>query len=330
LSAGNVRVRVHSILSDAAAYRVHAEKVMERLSDAARAAGRTLIVSESRSGELPQDLLDADVVVGFRIPTDRIDEFTKLRWIQLSSAGTDHLLPLNWLPRGVALTNSSGIHEDLAAEYAVCALLMLNFAMPRYFNAQRDHRWKQIIDTGSIRGKTVVLVGVGAIGGAIARSAAQLGMRVIGIRASGKPHRYVDKMFRPADLRAVMRSADFVVVTAPLTPETRHLVDKEALEALRPGAGLVCISRASVVDYTALADLLSAGRLRGAIVDVTNPEPLPADSPLWEVQNLFITPHISSDVPEYSERVIGVLEKNFQRFLAGRPLLNRVDRRLGY
>jgi glyoxylate/hydroxypyruvate reductase A len=331
LNAGlNGRLRIHAIRSDVAAYRLDPTKVQERLDDAARAAGRTLVVTESRPGEMTPDLREAEIVVGFRIPHERIRELRNLRWIQLSSAGADHLLPLDWLPRGVVLTNASGIHVDLAAEYAVCALLMLNFAMPRSFQAQRERRWQQIIDTTPIRGKTAVIVGVGAIGGAVARSAAKLGMRVLGIRASGRPHRYVDEMFRPADTRSVMSRADFLIVTAPLTAATTHLIDRAALESLRKGAGVICMSRAGLVDYAALSDLLAAGRLRGAVVDVCVPEPLPPDAPLWDVPNLLITPHISSDVPQYADRVLGLLEDNFRRFLAGRRLRNRVDPHRGY
>ena len=137
-------------------------------------------------------------------------------------------------------------------------------------------------------------------------------------------------MYRPSALLGLLPKADFVVVTAPLTPATRHLIGGKELDRLRPGAGLVNMSRADLVDYEALAARLEAGTLGGAVIDVARPEPLPPDSPLWRTPNLLITPHISSDPLDYVERMARIVVDNARRLVAGRPLQNRVDPARGY
>lgn len=284
-------------------------------------------------GQDPRDVPDAmrraHVVVGFELPVHRIAELADLRWIHLVSAGVDHLLPLDWLRPGVALTNSSGVHAELAGQYGVAALLALNLRLPVHATHQRRGCWEQVFNS-PIGGKTVVVVGLGAIGGSVAQHARGLGLRVLGVRRSGRRHPQAHAVFRPGALPELLPRADFVVVTAPLTPESRHLLGAKELDLLPRHAGVVNMSRADLVDYGALAAKLEAGELGGAIVDVCNPEPLPSDSPLWHVRNLLITPHISSDPTDYVERMTRIFLDNLGRLLAGRPLRNRVDRAAGY
>jgi phosphoglycerate dehydrogenase-like enzyme len=271
----------------------------------------------------------AHVLVGFGLPARRIAELADLRWIHLVSAGVNHLLPLDWLPPRVALTNSSGVHAELAGEYGAAALLMLNFRVPAHASNQRRGHWDQHFNS-PIGGKTVVLIGLGAIGGSVARQARRLGLRVLGVRRSRRPHPYTDRVFGPGDLPDLLPRADFVVVTAPMTPETRHMLGAKELDRLKPEAGLVNMSRAGLVDYEALTRKLEAGELAGAVIDVCNPEPLPAASPLWQTRNLVITPHISSDPVDYVERMTRIFLDNVSRLLAGRPLRNRVLADRGY
>jgi phosphoglycerate dehydrogenase-like enzyme len=271
----------------------------------------------------------AHVIAGFELPLGRIGELRDLRWIHLVSAGVNHLLPLDWLPSGVALTNSSGVHAELAGEYGAAALLALNFRLPAHATHQRRGYWDQVFNA-PIRGKTVVLIGLGAIGGSVARHARRLGLRVLGVRRSGHRHSHADAVFRPAALRDLLPRADFVVVTAPLTPQSRHLLSARELHLLPPHAGVVNMSRAELVDYKTMASKLEAGELGGAIIDVCNPEPLPPDSPLWHVRNLLITPHVSSDPTDYVERMTRIFLDNLDRLLSGRSLRNQIDRAAGY
>ncbi len=307
--------------------------VPERLRDRVRSVvdGRLPVtVTAGRDPtDVPAEMRRAHVVVGFALPVGRMAEIPDLRWIHLVSAGVNHLLPLDWLPPGVVLTTSSGVHSELAGQYGAAALLALNFRMPVHATNQRRGHWDQVFNS-PIGGKTVVLVGLGAIGGSVARQARRLGLRVLGVRRSRRPHPHADAVFAPAELPALLPRADFVVVTAPLTPETRHLLGAKELDLLKPGAGVVNMSRAALVDYEALARKLEAGALAGAVIDVCSPEPLPPESPLWHTRSLLITPHVSSDPLDYVERMTRIFVDNARRLLAGRPLRNRVDPRRGY
>jgi glyoxylate/hydroxypyruvate reductase len=322
-------LRVHLVNTpDLAAYSFEPRRLRSQLT---RALGRvpvTITVGHDRT-DVPGPMRAAHVVVGFDIPTRRVGELADLRWIHMVSAGVNHLLPLDWLPPGVVLTNSSGVHSELAGEYAAWAVLALNFRLPAHASNQRRGHWDQAFNS-PVGGKTVVLVGLGAIGGAAAHHLRRLGLTVLGVRRSGRPHPGAHRVYRPGALPRLLPKTDFVVVTAPLTPETRHLIGAKELDLLRPRAGLVNMSRAALVDYEALARRLEAGTLAGAIIDVAQPEPLPPDSPLWRTPNLLITPHISSDPLDYVERMARIVVDNARRLVAGRPLRNRVDPARGY
>ncbi len=322
-------VRFHLLNApDIEAYALTPAQLTAALQSAGRGP-RVTVTEDHDPDTVTPAMREAHVLIGFRIPHRRIRELPQLRWIHMVSAGVDHLLPLDWLPRTVTLTNSSGVHSELAGEYAAGALLMMNIGMPRHATNQRRHRWDQVFNS-PIAGKTLVLVGVGAIGGAVARQAKRLGLRVVAVRRRRKPHPYADEVHRPADLLRILPRADFLVITAPLTPETQHLIGAKELDTLPRHAGVINMSRARLVDYEALADRLKRGELRGAIVDVLDPEPHPPDSPLWDVPDLLITPHISSDPLDYRERMLRIIRDNYRRLLAGRPLTNRVDAARGY
>jgi phosphoglycerate dehydrogenase-like enzyme len=314
---------------DIAAYWFEPERLRRQVQRTLKGKRTVTVTVSEDPDDVPPAMRDAHVLVGFGLPARRIAGLADLRWIHLVSAGVNHLLPLDWLPPHVVLTNSSGVHAELAGEYGAAALLMLNFRVPTHASNQRRGHWDQHFNS-PIGGKTVVLIGLGAIGGSVARQARRLGLRVLGVRRSRRPHPYADRVFGPGDLPDLLPRADFVVVTAPLTPETRHLLGAKELDRLKPEAGLVNMSRAGLVDYEALARKLEAGELAGAVIDVCNPEPLPSTSPLWPTRNLVITPHISSDPVDYVERMTRIFLDNVSRLLAGRPLRNRVLADRGY
>ena len=252
----------------------------------------------------------------------------ELKWIQSCSAGVEKLIP--FVPAGMTLTNASGVHGPRGGEYGMTGILMLNSRVPAFVTNQRAARWEQI-HTTPVAGKTVAVLGVGAIGGEVARLAKRFGMRVLGVSRSGRPHRWVDRMFRPSQLDKVLPKADFVVGTLPLTPETRGLVGRAQLDLLPRHAGVVNLGRARVIDYDALVDKLRAGELSGAVLDVFYEEPVPADSPLWSVPNLIMSPHSAvDDESVYVERCLEIFFDNLKRHLAGRPLNNVVDTTVGY
>jgi phosphoglycerate dehydrogenase-like enzyme len=256
------------------------------------------------------------------------DRGVRLRWIQSTNAGVEDVTPD--LPAGVTLTNASGVHGPKGGEFALTALLMLNHAVPYFVTSQRARRWDQRFMT-TIAGRTVVIVGLGQLGEAVARQARRFGLRVIGIRRSGKPHRLAHAVYRPQELAAVLPRADFLVITTPLTPETRGLIGRRELDRLPRHAGVVNLGRGPVLDNAALAEKLSRGELGGAVLDVVDPEPLPSDSPLWTTPNLVITPHCAVDDREhYVARCLDLFFDNLRRYVAGRPLRNRVEPVRGY
>ena len=265
------------------------------------------------------------------LPTDGLAALApNLKWIHIIGAGIEHLQPLHWLPRGVTLVNNRGVHAAKAGEYGLMAILMLNNHMPALYDAQRAGRYDPRFATPAA-GKTLAVIGVGEMGGAVARRASRFGLHVIGVRRSGRRARGVHEMFRPLDLDRVLARADFVLVTTPLTPETDNLLDRRRLDLMKPTAGLINMSRAAVVDYQALAAKLRDGSLAGAVLDVFDPEPLQPGSPYWNTPNLIATPHVSSDdVESYAPLTLDLFFDNAARHLEGRPLRNRVRPRLGY
>jgi len=286
-------------------------------------------VSRDHDG-LEDGLAAAHILFCWDIPRERLAERApKLRLIHAHAAGVSHLMPLDWLPDGVVLANSRGVHGERAAEYAIMAVLMLNNRVPQMVTNQRENRWLQLFNT-AITGKTLLIVGVGSVGGSVARLAKTFGLTVVGVRRSGEPHPDVDVMHTPDAVPDLVAEADFILVTAPQTDASRHIIGAAEIARMKPGAGIVNYSRAGLVDYDALRTRLEQGDI-AAVLDVFNPEPLPADSPLWSTPNLIVTPHCSSDDPDvYTPRTLDLVFGNARRLLAGEPLHNLVDPSLQY
>lgn len=274
---------------------------------------------------------NAEVLVGWQFPTDRLDRIaTRLRLIHIIGAGVEHLYPLDWVPEGVTVVNNKGAHADKAGEYGLMSILMLHNHFPRLVENQKQRIWQSIYST-PIAGRTLLVIGVGSIGSAVARKASEQGLHVLGVTRHGASVGGVDEMGTPADLDTLLPRADFIFVSTPSTPETRDLLNRNRLERLKRGAGIVNVGRAAVIDYTALCDLLQSGHLGGAILDVFDPEPLPAESPLWSAKNLLITPHVSADDGDsYVQITLDLVFSNLRRYLAGETLHNVVRPELGY
>jgi phosphoglycerate dehydrogenase-like enzyme len=252
-----------------------------------------------------------------------------LRWISYTSAGVEGLLKLD-IPAHVVLTNASGTHVPKAAEFALAAVLMLNNGIPHLVTAQRAHRWAPRAG-GTVAGKTVLILGMGALGGAAARALKAQGMRVIGNSRSGRAHPDVDVMTAGGEFRKHLPEADFLIIAVPLTKETHGLVDRVELDALPQHAGVVNIGRGEQLDEGALAAKLRDGSLGGAVLDALTQEPLPADSPLWDTPNLIITAHCGVyDPTAYGTRCMAAFAANLERWLGKRPLEQVVERDRGY
>lgn len=280
---------------------------------------------------LEEALPTAEIVIGVPHAREQLAQRApRLRWIHATSAGVDALLPLDWMPSGVTFTNNRGAHGVKAQEYMRMAYTMLHIRMPKIIANQAQGRWEEVF-TPTLAGRTALVVGLGDLGEAAARAAKELHLRVIAVRRSARRSRHADAVHSYAELDALLPEADFVVLAVPLTPQTRNLLNAERLALLKPTAGVINISRAPVADYAALAERLRRGALGGAILDVAEPEPLPPDAPLWRVPNLIITPHISCDDGErYIDISLDLWFENLARYLDGKPLARRVDRKAGY
>lgn len=297
-----------------------------------RALARRLKVSEGWDGDILDDALaDAVVVIGVPGRRDRLRaRAPTLKWLHAMSAGIDGVMPLDWLPRGVAFTNNSGAHGVKAGQYMAMAYNLLNSRMAEIIANQQRRNW-QAVYTPNIAGKTAVIVGLGDLGSAAARAARSLGMTVIGVRRGEQKHPDADRVVSQKQFERVLPQADIVVLAAPLTAETRGMLGARQLKLLKPTAGVINIGRGPLLDTRALERQLRAGKLGGAVLDVVDPEPLPRNDTLWTAPGLIITPHVSCDDGEhYIDISLDLWFENLERFLAGKALKRRIDPRLGY
>ena len=299
------------------------EAALKRHPDVARLVKTTMGYDAENYDEA---MKEADALISYRFPRDNLAQRAPhLKWIQVLGAGVDYMLPLDWVPPGLKLTTNFGAHVPKASQSALMAILMINSRIPTLVTGQRRHEWNRIFTT-TVEGKTLAIIGVGHIGGGAAEQARKVGMRVIGIRRTAQPHPACDEMHGPDALHAVLPRADIVLLNTALTSHTRFLMGKAEFALMKKGAGFINMSRGGLVDPQALEESLKSGHLSGAMIDVSYPEPLPADSTLWDAPNLIITPHVlSDDIEHYIPRTLDIFFDNVRRYLAGEALRNVVD-----
>ncbi|CAM3647242.1 D-2-hydroxyacid dehydrogenase [Cohnella lubricantis] len=254
-----------------------------------------------------------------------------LRWVQTGSAGVDNL-PLSELEkRGVVVTTASGVHPVPMAETAFAMLLSFTRKLHLSVRKQLEHKWEKFETYGELHGSTMGIIGAGQIGAEVARLAQAFGMRTLGVRRSGKRAAHFDKIVTFERLDEVLAESDVVVNIVPATEETNRLFDSARFERMKAGAIFVNIGRGSSVDTDAMVEALRSGHLGGAGLDVFDPEPLPEDHPLWEMDNVIITPHIGGLTEQYKQRLADIFVDNLRAYLAtGTPGRNVVDYRVKY
>jgi phosphoglycerate dehydrogenase-like enzyme len=273
---------------------------------------------------LDQHIADAEVLITLQFPFKFLKKATKLKWIQLTSAGVEQLLGARGDLGNILVTNTKGIHADVMADYTLGAIVMLHWNFPYFFINKINRRWDSRL-TYPLAGRTLGIVGVGTIGKEITRRAQGFGLNVIGVKRNPNPTEGISQIFGPEGLREMLPISDFVVIVAPATPKTYHMIGESELQSMKKTGFLINISRGSVLDELALVKALQQGWIAGAVLDVFEKEPLPQESPLWGMDNVVITPHISGDFIGYVERVVKVFYENYNRWKDGRPLLNLVD-----
>lgn len=286
---------------------------------------------------------------GRTLPTP--EQAPRLRWIQLASAGFDWAVkqPIGQLP-DIDLTSSSGMHATPIAEYCLGMMLALNLKIPAMLDLKRKSEWPKqrpaLFGPAPLRGKTVGIIGYGSIGRELARLCDALGMKVLAAKrdakkteardgwveaGTGDPMGEIPIRIYPGQAVATMvRDCDIVVMTAPLTGDTRHMIDMDVLRAMKSSAFFINIARGDVVDEVALCAALQDNDIAGAALDVFSEEPLPQTSPLWGLPNVIISPHVSGDLPDYFEQAGRVFAENLRRYVEKRSLINVLDRVRGY
>lgn len=293
---------------------------------------------------------DAEVLyTGNRLPDPT--QVPRLRWIQFMSAGLDHSIDKPVVQaEDIEITSASGIHATQMAEFCLAMMLAFTYNLPKMLELQGRVEWPkdryQYFTPRPLRDQTVGIVGYGSIGRELARQAQALGMIVLATKRNllqtledtdyvepglGDPQADIPaRIYPPEALASMAQMCDFLVVTVPLTASTRHMVNEDVLKAMKRTAVLINVGRGSVIDEPALISALAAGTIAGAGLDVFEEEPLPATSPLWNMDNVIIAPHVSGNSARYDEKAAALFAENLQRYLENRPLLNKLERQRGY
>lgn len=282
-----------------------------------------------------EDLLEDLEIAMWNFPRDLILKSPNLRWYQQWGAGANWLMKYpEIIEKDVVITNTSGIHAIPISEHIFALVLAFARALRLVaFPSQSQHRWQGATQAElfELAGKTMVLIGVGAIGERTAKIAEVLGMRVLGIRYNPtKTIPAIEAMYGPDQLLNILPEADCVVLTVPLTHETHRMIGEQELRAMKPAAYIINIGRGETIDEKTLITALQEGWIAGAGLDVFEQEPLPQDSPLWDMENVIITAHYAGWNPYYNERALEIFLKNLRLYKAGKPLFNVVDKNLGY
>jgi phosphoglycerate dehydrogenase-like enzyme len=281
---------------------------------------------------------DAEIIIGWSLRPEQLQSAERLRWIHCPAAAVHQLLSPGLAKSDVIVTNGRDVHGPVVAEHVLALILALAKKLPQAARFQQKHVWgqQQLWDSRprprEVAGATLGLIGLGSIGRTVARHAFALGMRVIAAREypeKGSPAG-VAQVFSPSELDTLLSQSDYVVLALPLTSQTHSLIDAKRLRKLQPHACLINVGRGPLVDEPALADALRHNQIAGAALDVFAEEPLPATSPLWDLENLLITPHIAGLTEKQWERQYELVAENLRRYLNHQPLLAMVDKQRGY
>ncbi len=260
-------------------------------------------------------------------PRKALIESDSVKWVSVAGSGTDHLQP--WNPAKVKVTNSAGVAADMMAEYAMAGMLYFSLNLDRFRQEQQRRKWISG-KVAPVRGKTVLIVGLGPTGQAVAKKCKLFSLETLGVRARPGQTQNVDSVYGVDALPELWAQADFIVLCVPRLESTFKLVNNAAFDAMKPDAVLIDVSRGGVTDEASLISALDTGRIRGAVLDVFETEPLPQDNPLWRYENVILTPHCSSVYDGWLEKSAQMFSENLSRYRGGEPLMNEVDPGRGY
>lgn len=305
---------------------------IEIIRRAAEPMGFTLRLMDAEIRYGPEALADCEILLGY-FPRKLLKYAKKFRWYQLPSAGADKYAdPGLYDGHEFVLTNSSGAFGPAIAEQLVMGALMLLRRMPEYLRQQREHVWNRVGDLGFLGQSRVAVLGTGNLGSTFAAYCSAMGAEVVGVSRGGRPAAHFSKVYPMERRLEAVQNADVVAACLPMTHETRGVLDQAFFEAMEPGAIFLNAGRGGTVRQEALIGALSSGRLGGAMLDVAEREPMEADCPLWDMENVIVTPHVSgSDLdPWNTGKILEIFLQNLRLYGAGQPLQNIVDINQGY
>jgi phosphoglycerate dehydrogenase-like enzyme len=302
------------------------------VKDASSLVSAELHGDTSEKEKLDALLAKTEIIYGLIPPQDLLARAPRLKWIQMMSAGVDRLRDTEIWRSDITITGVSGIHATPIGEFILELMLMFAKRAPHCFQLKQRREWRRFMPT-VLRGKTAGIVGLGNIGREAARLCHAFGMRVIATRRSIKKTgraRYVDRLLPAKELPALLVESDYVIVSVPLTQETRHLIGEKELKKMKSTAYIINIARGGIIDEDALVRAIEKKQIAGAGLDVTAIEPLPAESRLWDLDNVILSPHVAGGMEEYIVHATELFCENLRRYLAGRKLRNIIDRKKGY
>lgn len=290
------------------------------------------VISKGDVEDISKYIEDVEVLVCFDGDAQKelIDSAKSLRWIHLLSAGAD-AMPFELLKqRNIILTNSKGVHKYQISEQVVGYMLLFERGLNYFIRKQINKEWDKSVRVSELYGKTVCILGVGSIGEEITRIAREFGMKTVGVRKSGKISPFIDEMYTDENMISAVSNADYVICALPLTDDTYHLLDAEFFKSMKSDSVFINIGRGSVVDEVSLIDALRQKTIRGAALDVFENEPLTKDSPLWDMENVIITPHTAGISPRYMERAVQILKHNLKAYMGNGDYINVIDLKKQY
>ena len=347
---------MHSVIGSRSVDAIHVLSTMrfseEQLARIRAVSGQIILTQHTTpdAASVPAKVFEQAQVLYTFGALPQPEQAPRLRWVQLNSAGANHVLQHPLFAADVTFTTVSGLHAINIGEYVFASILAWSRHLPELLGFQRNSEWPsrrwECCQPSELRGATIGIVGYGSIGREVGRLAKAFGMRVLALKRHvetraepgsfalgglGDPHGALpDAIYGPDQLHAMLAQCDYVVIAVPLTPETHNMIGQAELHAMKPTAYLVNIARGQVCDEPALVRALQEKWIAGAGLDVFSQEPLPQDSPLWRLPNVILTPHISGFSPNYEQRSIDIFCENLHRYLTGQPLLNVVDKTRGY
>ena len=328
----SIRIAVTFHVDEAGLDRIRSVDPRIELLDLAEISGRTPPVGEIRE-RLLAEVARAEVMLGpNRIPIEYFDRAIDLKWFQSINAGVERLDRDGLLRRGFTVTTASGLAAGPIAEYVIGTMVMLAKGLQLSVRHQLERRW-EFRFTGELAGKTLGIVGLGEIGRETARRARPFGMRIIASRrrVTGEAnHPDCDELIPQSQLHRLLSESDYVVLSVPLTSDTARLIGPAEFATMKSSACLINIARGEVIDQSALIEALRSGKIAGAALDVTDPEPLPPDNPFWAMENVILTPHVSGAVEGYGSRAVEFFVPNLERYLRGETLAHVASADLGY